>query len=331
MDRRPPLHPPCSSTWLEFRSDMSVISFVARTEDARGRRHSSTASTLAACTTLALTVACAQPPVRWMGEPKFLDARLSETSGITIRGAPGQEGVTVQPVPTPGGGLPQLGAGACLASVRWGRDGPANVAVAWWVVRPDSSVTLRLSVSRDDGSHWDSSATADARDRGVRGCTRPAPAVALDVKSGYTHLAYFNEPETGAGIFYEHLMEIPIETASGPARGQAMFHAPVAIVYGETPRESAVTAHGDTVVVAYEDPNGPNAAIEVKASTTAGHSFMPSVAASGSGVAAHRPLVTVRDWTVAVAWLESPVRADGSETSGSAVSDRTVVRVGLLR
>jgi hypothetical protein len=155
--------------------------------------------------------------------------------------------------------------------------------------------------------------------------------VAVDVKSGYTHLVYFNEPETGAGIFYEHLMEIPIETASGQKRGQALFHAPVAIVFGETPREADVASHGDTVVVAYEDPNGPSAVIEATASVTAGHSFTRSVAASGVGVAANGPLVAVRDATVAVAWRESPVRADGSAESGSPASDRAVVRVGQLR
>ena len=288
-------------------------------------------SRLAGYALLAFVVACTPPPLRWVSEPKALDDRLTDATGLVIRGPSGQRVVTAQPIPAPGAGLPPLGAGACLASVRWGRDGARDVAVVWWVARPDSSVTLQLSLSRDDGAHWESSGTADGRDRGARGCARPAPAVAVDVRSGYTHLVYFNEPETGAGIFYEHLMEIPIETATGPKRGQAMFHAPVAVVYGATPREADVAAHGDTVVVAYEDPNGPSAVIEAVASATAGHSFTLSVAASGVGVEAHGPLVAVRDATVAVAWRESPARADGSANAGSVGSDRAVARVGQLR
>jgi hypothetical protein len=248
-----------------------------------------------------------------------------------VRSGPRGPVVTAQPIRAPGAGLPDLGAGACVASVRWARDGPSEIAVAWWVARPDSSVALELSRSRDDGAHWESSGVADTRDRGVRGCTRPAPAVAADAGSGYTHLAYFLEPATGAGIFYVHLMELPIRTSAGTIGRQAMYHAPVAVVYGGTPRDASVAARGDTVVVAYEDPNGPGPTIAATVSVTAGHSFFPSAVASGAGVTARDPLVAVRGGMIAVAWRESAFHIDDTADSGSTAADRAVVRLGEIR
>ena len=269
--------------------------------------------------------------MEWGGPPQPLTGTITDAARLVLRGTPEHSVATVELTPAPGAGLPVLGTGACLASVRWARDGASDVAVAWWVAHPDSSVTLELSRSRDDGAHWERFGPAEVRDRGVRGCARPAPAIALDAGSGYVHLAYFLEPASGAGIFYEHLMELVVHTAAGSTSSQAMFHAPIAIVYGETPREAGVAAHGDTVVVAYQDPNGPGPTIEVAVSVTAGHVFAPSVTASGAGVGAGEPLASTHGGMVAVAWRESPFRRDGAGDSSPAPADRAVVRVGELR
>ncbi len=276
-------------------------------------------------------IACAQRTITWAGPPETLAGPVTESSALVVRNGPHGPVVTAQPIPAPGAGLPRLGAGTCIASVRWARDGPSDIAVTWWVARPDSSVALELSRSRDDGAHWDSAGIADARDRGVRGCNRPAPAVAEDAASGYTHLAYFLEPATGAGIFYVHLMELPIRTSAGTIGREAMYHAPVAVVYGGTPREASVAARGDTVVIAYEDPNGPGPTIAAIISVTAGHSFLPSVVASGAGVTAREPLAAVLGGTVAVAWRESAFHIDDTADSGSAPADHAVVRLGQFR
>ena len=280
---------------------------------------------------LALLIACAQPPVQWAGAPEPLQGTITDASALVLRGVPGHLVATPEAILAPGAGLPALGTGACLTSVRWARDGVSGVALVWWAARPDSSVTLQLSRSRDDGAHWENPRIAETRDRGVRGCSRPAPAVVLDAGNGYTHLVYFLEPATGAGIFYEHLMELPVQTTTGSVSTQAMFHAPVAIVYGQTPREAGVAAHGDTVVVAYQDPNGPGPSIEVVVSVTAGHVFSQSVTATGVGVGARSPLAAVKEGMIAVGWRESAFRRDGVVDSGPAPVDRAVVRMGDLR
>jgi hypothetical protein len=240
----------------------------------------------------------------------------------------------------PQGGLPPLGAGSCLASIRFARPSVGtrpvalgdrgDVAAVWWAARPDSSVVLDLARSADDGAHWDTTMVADTRDRGVRGCARPPAAIASDPVSGYTHLAYFLEPAPGAGVFYEHLMELPVAGAAGaPARRIAMFHAPVAIVYGEVPRRTSVTGHGDTVAVAYEDPNRAAPQVALAVSVTAGHTFAPAVPASGDNVEARDPVIGLDRAAVAVAWRESAIRADGAADT-SAVT-RAVVRTGTFR
>jgi hypothetical protein len=238
--------------------------------------------------------------------------------------------VVAQAIPVPGGGLPALGAGACVNSVRWARARPRDVAVAWWVARADSSVVLRLARSSDDGAHWDTLPAADVRDRGVRGCARPPPAVALDPASGYTHLAYYLEPDAGAGVYYEHLMDLPRGSVSGHASDTvSMFHSPVAVVYGEGVVETSVAGHGDTVVVAYQDPNGPVPQVVLAVSVTAGHSILGRVDVSGSGVDASEPVVSLEDDTVAVGWREeAPV--PGSAQPRTPPPGRRVVRIGVL-
>ena len=286
---------------------------------------------------------CQQAAVEWSGDPLPLGGSLTDASVLALRGVPDDVRAVPRAVPVPQGGLPPLGVGSCLASIRFARAPVGTralppgdrgaVAAVWWAARPDSSVVLDLARSPDDGAHWDTTMVAEARDRGVRGCQRPPPAIASDPVSGYTHLAYFLEPAPGAGVFYEHLMDLPVAGAAGAAGAAphsiAMFHAPVAIVYGEVPRRTSVTGHGDTVAVAYEDPNRAAPQVALAVSVTAGHTFAPAVPASGDNVEARDPVIGLDRAAVAVAWRESAIRADGAADT-SAVA-RAVVRTGTFR
>jgi hypothetical protein len=265
---------------------------------------------------------------------------LTDASVLVLRGVPDDVRAVPQPVALPQGGLPPLGPGSCVASIRFARASagirpPAPgergaVAAVWWVARVDSSVVLELARSGDDGAHWDTTMVAEARDRGVRGCARPPASIADDPVSGYTHLAYFLEPATGAGVFYEHLMVIPVAGATGTGpHSLAMFHAPVAIVFGEVPRHTSVTGHGDTVAVAYEDPNRAAPQVALAVSVTAGHTFAPAEPASGDNVEARDPVIGLDRASVAVAWRESAIRADGA--ADTAAAGRSVVRTGTLQ
>ena len=270
---------------------------------------------------------------------------LTDASVLALRGVPDDVRAVPQPVALPQGGLPPLGPGSCVASVRFAHPAVARrplapgdrgaVAAVWWVARADSSVVLDLARSADDGAHWDTTMVAESRDRGVRGCARPPASIAYDPLSGYTHLAYFLEPATGAGVFYEHLMDMPVAgaggalgTAPGP-RALSMFHAPVAIVFGEVPRRTSVAGHGDTVAVAYEDPNRAAPQVALAVSVTAGHTFAPAVPASGDNVEARDPVIGLDRASVAVAWRESAIRADGA--ADTAAAGRSVVRTGTFQ
>jgi hypothetical protein len=278
--------------------------------------------------------------VAWRDDPLPLRGVLTDASVLVLRGVPDDVRVVPEAVVLPQGGLPPLGAGSCAASIRFARPAAGArplppedrgvVAAAWWVARADSSVVLDLARSSDDGAHWDTTMVADVRDRGVRGCARPPAAIADDPVSGYTHLAYFLEPASGAGVFYEHLMDL-IAAGTPGARPQriSMFHAPVAIVYGEVPRRASVTGHGDTVAVAYEDPNRAAPQVALAVSVTAGHTFAPAMPASGDNVEARDPVIGLDRASVAVAWRESAIRADGAADT-TAVA-RAVVRTGALR
>ena len=293
------------------------------------------------CVVCALLVSgCQQAAVTWAGDPAPLGGTLTEASVLVLRGVPDAVRAVPEAVPLPQGGLPALGAGSCVASIRFARPAAGarltsvgqrgDLAAVWWVARPDSSVVLDLARSGDDGAHWDTTMVAEARDRGVRGCARPPASIASDPVSGYTHLAYFLEPAPGAGVFYEHLMDLPTAGAAGaPARRIVMFHAPVAIVYGEVPRRTSVMGHGDTVAVAYEDPNRAAPQVALAVSVTAGHTFAPAEPASGDNVEARDPVIGLDRASVAVAWRESAIRADGAADT-SAVA-RAVVRTGAFR
>jgi hypothetical protein len=190
-------------------------------------------------------------------------------------------------------------AGACRESVRtaWsGSSGTERYAV-WWSLRADSSATLLAARSLDGGLTWAAPQNVDTLDRSDVGCTRPAPAIAADSVSGYVHVAYAMHAPEGTGVFFAHAMD----------RG-AMYHSPVAIVYGDRLVDVDVASLRDTVAVAYMDPSMRNPRIGLALSRTMGHIFevrIPAVTRTGSGQAsAMSPAVALAPGHVAVAGLE---------------------------
>jgi hypothetical protein len=179
---------------------------------------------------------------------------------------------------------------------------------AWWEPRADSSALLVVARSEDGGRSWRPPAVADSTDKGHTGCGRPAPFIAADTTNGYVHVVYFMLAAEGPGVFFTHSM----------GRGE-MFHSPVPIVYGERVSASAVSCNGDTVAVAYIDPNSALPQLWLALSRTTGHIFESRTEVSPATMQAARPAVAVRGHRVAVAWLET------NRGGGAGV---TVVRTG---
>jgi hypothetical protein len=140
---------------------------------------------------------------------------------------------------------------------------------------------------------WNAPAVVDSTDHGVRGCGRPPAAISADSINKYVHVAYFAEPLSGPGIFFAHSMD-----------SARTFHSPVPIVFGRNPSRVSVASSGDRVVVAYEDPNATQPAIEVALSKTAGHIFKKRVTASGENGIARQPVVRLRGDLIQVWWSE---------------------------
>jgi hypothetical protein len=182
--------------------------------------------------------------------------------------------------------------GACSVSVRAARAGKAILA-AWWSVRDDSSGVLLVARSNDNGQTWNASVIADSTDQSVRGCGRPAPAIAADSVSGYVHVAYFAEPMRGRGIFFAHSMD------SGRT-----FHSPVPIVFGDNPAAVAVASEGDRVAVAYDDPNSVQPAVGIALSNTMGHIFRPGEPISNVSERAKQPAVELSGDRIRLWWSD---------------------------
>jgi hypothetical protein len=182
--------------------------------------------------------------------------------------------------------------GACPVSVRATRAGKAILA-AWWSIRDDSSGVLLVAQSNDSGKSWNAPVIADSTDQSVRGCGRPAPAIAADSTSGYVHVAYFAEPMRGRGIFFAHSMD------SGRT-----FHSPVPIVFGDNPASVAVASEGDRVAVAYDDPNSVQPAIGIALSNTMGHIFKPGEPISNASERAKQPTVELSGDRIRVWWSD---------------------------
>jgi hypothetical protein len=199
----------------------------------------------------------------------------------------------------------------CAASVVTARARADTVYAAWWVPRADSSASLVVARSDNGGQEWNPPEVADSTDRARSGCARPPPFVAADTLSGYVHVVYFSVAPEGPGVFFTHSM------ASG-----TMFHEAVPIVYGERPSAAAVVSHGDTVAVAFEDPNAAVPQIWLALSRSTGHIFEQQTAVSSANVSATRPAVALSGPHITVSWLET-ARNGGPGT--------TVVRTGTVR
>lgn len=151
---------------------------------------------------------------------------------------------------------------------------------------------------------------AQASERGAYGCARPAPSLAVDSLNGYVHVAYHLVGKEGAGLFFTHSME----------RG-ALWHEPVPIVYGDQPSFATVASRGDTVVVAYEDPNSKVPRLGLAVSRTQGHIFEGRQPASDDTGEARGPRIAVHGDRVTIAW---------TATQRGGTRPRTVVRQGTL-
>jgi hypothetical protein len=162
---------------------------------------------------------------------------------------------------------------------------------AWWSSRNDSSVVLSMQRSGDRGNSWQAPVEIEARDRGRRGCDRPAPGIFYDPASGYVHLVYFVEASDGAGVFFAHSMD----------KG-GMFHSPVPVVYGNSPSVASVAANGDSVVVAFEDPNSTTQRIGIVLSHVTGHIFDQRGQATPDDVPAIAPWVSLDHDKIRVWW-----------------------------
>lgn len=210
--------------------------------------------------------------------------------------------------------LPQVsGAPApCIRSIRHTGAGPDLFRV-WWASRADSSVALSMQHSADQGVSWGPPVIVDSRDRGRRGCDRPAPGIFFDPRSGYLHIVYFLEGSEGAGVFFTHSMD----------KG-AMFHAPVAVVYGNEPSSASVAGVGDSVVVVFEDPNATAPKIGIALSRSAGHIFEQRGEVTPEDVRAATPWIALDHRKITVWWK-------GGANAAGVSGDQVGYRVGNWR
>jgi len=102
-----------------------------------------------------------------------------------------------------------------------------------------------------------------------------------------------------------------------------MFHSPVPVVYGNSPSVASVAAHGDSVVVVFEDPNSTTPRIGVVLSHTTGHTFDQRGQVTPDDVAAVAPWVALNHQHITV-WWKTPA------ISGSPV-DRVGYREGVWK
>lgn len=200
----------------------------------------------------------------------------------------------------------------CIRSIRTAGTG-SDLFRVWWASRGDSSVVLSMQRSGDRGATWQAPVAVELRDRGRRGCDRPAAGVFYDPSGGYFHLVYFIEGNDGAGVFFSHSMDKGV-----------MFHAPVAVVYGNAPSAASVAGIGDSVVVVFEDPNATTPRVGIALSRSAGHIFEQRDEVTPDDVAAVLPWVALDHGKITV-WWKTP------DQSGSPSGDRVGYRLGLWR
>ena len=235
-----------------------------------------------------LLTACTPDPVKWDSERRS-DAPVPAGSRLTLQGEGEPAMVSAWSPPMLPAGTPRC-EGSLVAALARGD----TAFAAWWAPRADSSALLVVARSDDGGHNWHPPEVADSTDQGRIGCARPAPFIAADTTNGYVHVVYFMVAAEGPGVFFTHSM------------GQGvMFHSPVPVVYGERASASAVACNGDTVAVAYIDPNAALPQLWLALSRTTGHIFESRTEVSPSTEEAARPAVAVRGHRIAVAWVES--------------------------
>jgi hypothetical protein len=242
--------------------------------------------------------ACVTEPVEW-GDVSYRRSQLGDPdarSAVMSADLPSTAGA-----PNP-----------CIRSIRTSGTGDDLFRV-WWSSRNDSNVVLSMQRSGDGGRSWEAPVAVDSRDRGRRGCDRPAAGVYYDSVSGYLHLVYFIERSDGAGVFFAHSMD----------KG-GMFHAPVAVVYGNVPSAASVAGRGDSVVVVFEDPNATTPRIGIALSRSAGHIFEQRGQVTPDDVLALLPWVALDHGKITV-WWKTP------DKSGSPYGDRVGYRLGRWR
>lgn len=247
--------------------------------------------------TLILT-GCVSEPVDW-GDVSYRGSELGDPdtrSAVLSASLPAVNGAVAH----------------CLRSIRTASAG-SDLFRAWWTSRSDSSVVLSMQRSTDGGSRWQAPVTVEGRDRGRRGCERPAPGIFYDAVRGYLHLVYFIEASNGAGVFFAHSMD----------KGE-MFHSPVPVVYGSRPSAASVAANGDSVVVVFEDPNATTPRIGIVLSSSTGHIFEQRGQATPDDVPAIAPWVRLDHRKVTVWWKS------GENAAGES-GDRIGYRVGIWR
>ena len=237
---------------------------------------------------------CIADPVEW-GDVSYRGSKLGDPDA--------RSAVMSANLPTVAGTV-----SPCLRSIRH-TGSSTDLFRVWWSARNDSSALLTVQHSSNRGTSWDSAVVVDARDRGRNGCDRPPPGIFFDPASSYLHVVYFLDGVDGAGVFFSHSMD----------KG-AMFHAPVAVVYGKRPSSANVAGHSDSIVVVFEDPNATTPRIGLVLSRSAGHIFEQRTEATPDDVPARAPWVEIRGKQITVWWKS----ASASETpSGDRVGYRT--------
>ena len=233
------------------------------------------APVIAACLAVIMT-ACFSEPVDW-GDVSYRGSQLGDPntrSSVLSANLPAVNGAVAD----------------CLRSIRTAGNASELFRV-WWSSRSDSNVVLWMQRSGDQGRTWQAPVEVESRDRGRRGCDRPAPGIFYDPSSGYVHLVYFIEASDGAGVFFAHSMD----------QG-GMFHSPVPVVYGNSPSLASVAAHGDSVVVVFEDPNSTRPTIGIVLSHVTGHIFDQRAQVTPDDVLAIAPWVALDRNRISVWW-----------------------------
>lgn len=242
--------------------------------------------------------ACVKEPVEW-ADVSYRQSQLGDPDARSAVMSANLPAITVAPAP-------------CIRSIRTAGTRPDLFRV-WWASRSDSSVVLSMQHSPDAGSTWDPVVEVESRDKGRRACDRPPPGIFYDPLSSYLHLVYFIEGSDGAGVFFAHSMD----------EGK-LFHAPVAVVYGNAPSVASVAANGDSVVVVFEDPNATTPRIGMALSRSAGHIFEQRGQVTPDDVQAVAPWVALDHGRITV-WWKTPDRP------GSQYDDRVGSRAGFWR